>query len=139
PLLFMLSLWFRNNVRGTYREVRIRLARMNAYLQEAITGMSVLQIMNHEARSVGEFDRLNRKHTEAHLRSVFFFAMFFPGVQILSSLALALVIWVGGGSILAGTFTLGGLVAFFQYVQRFYRPIQDLSDKYNILQAAMVA
>jgi len=139
PFLFVLSLWFRNNARELYREVRIRLARMNAYLQEAITGMSVLQIMNHEARSVGEFDRLNRKHTEVHLRSIFYYATFFPAVEILSSLALALVIWVGGGSILAGAFTLGSLVAFIQYVQRFYRPIQDLSDKYNILQAAMAA
>jgi len=139
PLLFGLSLWFRNNVRETYREVRIRLARMNAYLQEAITGMSVLQIMNHEARSVREFDRLNRRHTEVHLRSIFYYATFYPGVEIISSLALALVIWVGGGSILAGTFTLGGLVAFIQYVRRFYRPIEDLSDKYNILQAAMAS
>ena len=139
PLLFVLSLWFRNNVRETYREVRIRLARMNAYLQEAITGMSVLQIMNHESRSVGEFDRLNRKHTEVHLRSIFYYATFYPGVEIISSLALALVIWVGGGSILAGAFTLGGLVAFIQYVRRFYQPIQDLSDKYNILQAAMAS
>ena len=139
PLLFMLSLWFRNNVRETYREVRIRLARMNAYLQEAITGMSVLQIMNHEARSVSEFDRLNRKHTEVHLRTIFYYATFYPGVEIMSSLALALVIWVGGGSILAGAFTLGGLVAYIQYVRRFYQPIQDLSEKYNVLQAAMAA
>ena len=139
PLLFGLSLWFRSNVRETYREVRIRLARMNAYLQEAITGMSVLQIMNHETRSVREFDRLNRKHTEVHLRSILYYATFYPGVEIISSLALALVIWVGGGSILAGTFTLGGLVAFIQYVRRFYRPIEDLSEKYNILQAAMAA
>ena len=139
PLLFALSLWFRSNVRETYREVRIRLARMNAYLQEAITGMSVLQIMNHEARSVNEFDRLNRKHTEVHLRSIFYYATFYPGVEIISSLALALVIWVGGGSILAGAFTLGGLVAFIQYVRRFYRPIEDLSEKYNILQAAMAS
>jgi ATP-binding cassette subfamily B protein len=139
PLLFGLSLWFRSNVRETYRQVRIRLARMNAYLQEAITGMSVLQIMNHEAQSVHEFDRLNRKHTEVHLRSIFYYATFIPGVQIISSLALALVIWVGGGSILAGAFTLGGLVAFIQYVGRFYRPIEDLSEKYNILQAAMAS
>jgi len=139
PLLFGLSLWFRANVRETYRDVRIRLARMNAYLQEAITGMSVLQIMNHEARSIGEFDRLNRKHTEVHLRSIFYYATFFPGVEIISALALALVIWVGGGSTLAGAFTKGGLVAFILYVRRFYRPIEDLSEKYNILQAAMAA
>ena len=139
PLLFALSLWFRNNVRETYREVRIRLARMNAYLQEAITGMSVLQIMNHEAQSVRDFNRLNRAHTQVHLRTIFYYATFYPGVEIISSLALALVIWVGGGSIIADTFTVGGLVAFIQYVGRFYRPIQDLSEKYNILQAAMAS
>ena len=139
PLLFALSIWFRNNVRETYREVRIRLARMNAYLQEAITGMSVLQIMNHEAESVRDFDRLNRAHTQVHLRTILYYATFYPGVEIISSLALALVIWVGGVSIIAETFTLGGLVAFIQYVKRFFRPIEDLSDKYNILQAAMAS
>jgi ABC-type multidrug transport system fused ATPase/permease subunit len=101
--------------------------------------MSVLQIMNHEEASRGEFDRLNRDHTRAHLRSVSFYATFYPGVEIISALALALVIWMGGGSILAGSFTLGGLVAFIQYVRRFYRPIEDLSEKYNILQAAMAS
>ncbi len=139
PLLFWLSLWFRNNVRSNYRQVRIRLARINSFLQEAITGMSVLQVMNHEDRSRREFDGLNRHHTEAHLESIFYYATFYPMVELLSSLALGLVIWVGGEQILSNAFTLGGLVAYIQYVRRFYRPIQDLSEKYNILQAAMAA
>ena len=139
PFLFWLSLWFRNNVRDTYRQVRIRLARINAFLQEAITGMSVLQVMTHEERSRKEFDRLNQDHTEAHIRSIFYYAVFYPMVEIFSALALALVIWTGGSQILSGAFTLGGLVAFIQYVRRFYRPIQDLSEKYNILQAAMAS
>jgi ABC-type multidrug transport system fused ATPase/permease subunit len=139
PLLFWLSIWFRNNIRENYRDVRIRLARINAFLQEAITGMPVLQIMNHEARSRSEFQALNRDHTEAHLRSVFFYATFYPMVEILSALALALVIWFGGGAIVEEAFTLGGLVAFIQYVRRFYRPIEDLSEKYNILQGAMAS
>lgn len=139
PLLFWLSSWFRNNVRESYRQVRVRLARINTFLQESITGMSVLQVMNHEGRSRREFDVLNRDHTEAHLRSVFYYATFYPAVEIISSLALALVIWMGGEQILRDAFTLGGLVAFIQYVRRFYRPIQDLSEKYNILQAAMAA
>ena len=139
PLLFWLSLWFRNNVRETYRDVRIRLARINAFLQEAITGMSVLQIMNHEERSRNEFRRLNRNHTDAHLRSILYYATFYPGVEVFSALALALIIWAGGGQVLHDAFTLGGLVAFIQYVRRFYRPIQDLSEKYNILQAAMAS
>jgi ATP-binding cassette subfamily B protein len=139
PLLFALSLWFRKHVRETYRDVRIRLARINAFLQESITGMSVLQVMNHEERSRSDFTRLNRAHTEAHLRSIFYYATFYPAVEIFSALALALVIFVGGGQIMRDAFTLGGLVAFIQYVRRFYRPIQDLSEKYNILQGAMAS
>jgi len=139
PLLFALSLWFRNHVRENYRQIRIRLARINAFLQEAITGMSVLQVMNHEERSRKEFDRLNRAHTDAHLQSIFYYATFYPAVELFSSLALALVIWVGGGQVIQGALTLGSLVAFLQYVRRFYRPIQDLSEKYNILQGAMAA
>jgi len=139
PLLFWLSLWFRNNVRETYRMVRVRLARINAFLQESITGMSVLQIMNHEKQSRGEFDGLNRNHTEAHLQSIFYYATFYPAVEVISALAIALVIWIGGGQVLRDAFTLGGLVAFLQYVRRFYQPIQDLSEKYNILQGAMAS
>ncbi len=139
PFLFWLSAWFRNRVREAYRQVRVRLARINAFLQEAITGMSVLQVMNHEARSRDDFDELNRDHTEAHLRSVFYYATFYPAVELISSVALALVIWIGGEQIISSAFTLGGLVAFIQYVRRFYRPIQDLSEKYNILQGAMAA
>jgi ATP-binding cassette subfamily B protein len=139
PLLFALSLWFRKHVRDSYRDVRIRLARINAFLQESITGMSVLQVMNHEERSRTDFRRFNRDHTEAHLRSIFYYATFYPAVEVFSALALALVIWVGGGRIIEGAFTLGGLVAFIQYVRRFYRPIQDLSEKYNILQGAMAS
>jgi len=139
PLLFLLSTWFRTNARESYRDVRLRIARINSYLQEAITGMSILQVMNREERSMEEFDELNRSHTEANLRSVFFYSVFYPGVELLSSVALAAVIWVGGGALLAGTFTLGGLVAFIQYVRRFYQPLQDLSEKYNILQGAMAA
>jgi ATP-binding cassette subfamily B protein len=139
PLLFWLSLWFRNNVRETYRMVRVRLARINAFLQESITGMSVLQIMNHEEASRREFDGLNRDHTEAHLKSIFYYATFYPAVEIISALAIALVIWIGGGQVVRDAFTLGGLVAFLQYVRRFYQPIQDLSEKYNILQGAMAS
>lgn len=139
PFLFWLSLWFRNNVRENYRQVRVRLARINSFLQEAITGMSVLQVMNHERRSRKEFDKLNRDHTQAHLESIFYYAVFYPVVELISVVALALVIWAGGVEILEGAFTLGGLVAFIQYVRRFYRPIQDLSEKYNILQGAMAS
>jgi ATP-binding cassette subfamily B protein len=139
PLLFLVSRWFRKNARESYRQVRLRIARINSYLQEAITGMAVLQIMNREERSRREFDALNRSHTEAHLRSIFYYATFYPAVELLASVAVAGVIWIGGGELLAGTFTLGGLVAFLQYVRRFYQPIQDLSEKYNILQGAMAS
>lgn len=139
PFLFLLSRWFRKNARETYRQVRVRLARINSYLQEAITGMPVLQIMNREERSHREFDELNESHTEAHLRSILYYAVFYPGVEILYAGALAAVLWVGGGDLVRGAFTLGGLVAFIQYVRRFYQPIQDLSEKYNILQGAMAS
>jgi len=139
PFLFLVSRWFRKNARESYRQVRIRLAKINAYLQESITGMPILQFMNREEASREEFNTLNRRHTEAHLRAIFYYATFYPAIEMLYSVALAGVIWVCGRDLLAGTFTLGGLVAFIQYVRRFYQPIQDLSEKYNILQGAMAA
>ena len=139
PALFALSIWFRKNARDQYRAVRIRLAKINSYLQESITGMSIIQIMNRQERSRGEFHELNRDYTESYLKTIFYYAIFYPGVEVLSALALAGVIWVGGNEMLKDTLTVGALVAFIQYVGRFYVPIQDLSEKYNILQGAMAS
>lgn len=144
PLLVWVTAWFRGGVRETYRMVRTRIARINTFLQENITGMSVVQIFNREEKNREQFDGLNRDHREAHLRSIFYYAVFYPLIELLSSVALALVVWYGGLRTLApagapGALSMGALVAFIQYVRRFYRPIMDLSEKYNILQEAMTS
>ena len=139
PLIALVTQWFRTNARASYREVRGWIARINAFLQEQITGMSTVQIFRREARSFAAFDRLNRRHRDANLDSIFYYATFYPTVELLGALATAAIIRVGGGWSLDGTLTLGALVAFLQYSQRFFRPISDLSEKFNILQAAMAS
>jgi ATP-binding cassette subfamily B multidrug efflux pump len=139
PLIAFVTHWFRVNVRQTYRDVRILIARINAFLQEHITGMSTVQLFRQEQRSYDEFDGINRAHTEANLRSIFFYAVFYPAIEIIGAVATALLIWYGGGRVLDDTLTLGTLVAFIQYSQRFFRPIQDLSEKFNVLQGAMAS
>jgi ATP-binding cassette, subfamily B, multidrug efflux pump len=144
PVMVGVTLWFRAGVRETYRLVRTRIARINTYLQENITGMSVIQIFGRERKNRKEFDRLNDHHLEAHVRSIYYYAVFYPLIELISSVSLALVLWYGGLKTMAppgapGAITMGALVAFIQYVRRFYRPIMDLSEKYNILQAAMAS
>jgi ATP-binding cassette subfamily B multidrug efflux pump len=153
PVLVWLTAWFRRGVRETYRQVRTRIARINTFLQENITGMAVVQIFGREERNRRRFDRLNADHLDAHVRSIFYYAVFYPLVELISSVALALVVWYGGLRTMApgasggeaaagaasGALTFGVLVAFIQYVRRFYRPIMDLSEKYNILQGAMAS
>ncbi|MDZ4806149.1 MAG: ABC transporter ATP-binding protein [Candidatus Eisenbacteria bacterium] len=144
PLLVLVTAWFRRGVRETYRLVRTRIARINTFLQENITGMSVVQIFGREAHRNRHFDRLNADHLDAHIQSIFYYAVFYPLVELISAIALALVLWYGGIRLLgassdAAPLTLGVLVAFIQYVRRFYRPIMDLSEKYNILQSAMAS
>ncbi|MGE5815030.1 MAG: ABC transporter ATP-binding protein, partial [Acidobacteriota bacterium] len=139
PLIGIVTQWFRRNVREYYRRVRLWIARINAFLQEHITGMSTLQLFRREARSFSEFDKINREHRDANIDSIFYYAVFYPAIEIIGALAAALIIWYGGGRVLAGTATLGALVAFIQYSQRFFRPISDLSEKFNILQGAMAS
>ncbi len=139
PLLFVCAHLFRRHARDSYRKVRVRLAALNAFLQENITGMSVVQIFNRERAQRERFDALNRRLYDAHIRSIMAYAIFFPVVELLSSVAIALIVWVGGRGVLEGTMTFGALVAFIQYAQRFYRPISDLSEKYNVLQSAMAS
>jgi ATP-binding cassette subfamily B multidrug efflux pump len=139
PALFVVSLIFKRKVRESYRRVRTRIARMNAFIQENITGMQVVQLFRQEPRKLGEFDTLNREHMEANLQSIFYYAFFYPVVQLLGAVAIALIIWYGGGRVMAGTLTLGALVAFIQYSEKFYRPISDLTEKFNILQSAMAS
>jgi len=139
PFLFALSLYFRTRVRKAFRQIRVRVARINGFLQEHLAGIRVVQAFDQGPRRLRRFDELNASHTQAHLDTVAAFAVFFPAVELLSTAAVVLLLWQGGSMVLAGTVTLGTLVAFVQYAQRFYRPISDLSEKFNILQGAMAA
>ena len=139
PLIALVTQWFRHNARASYRAVRGWIARINASLQENISGMSTVQLFRREARSFAAFDELNRGHTQANLDSIFYYAVFYPAIELIGAVATAAIIWYGGGWTLEGTLTLGSLVAFIQYSQRFFRPISDLSEKFNILQAAMAS
>jgi ATP-binding cassette subfamily B multidrug efflux pump len=139
PLIVVVAQWFRRNVRDTYRVVRGWIARINAFLQENITGMTTVQLFRREALNFERFDEIDRKHRDANIDSIFYYAVFYPAIEAISALAAALIIWYGGLSVLAGTLTLGSLVAFLQYSQRFFRPISDLSEKFNILQSAMAS
>ena len=137
-ILFLTSI-FRKSVRESYRRIRTNIAKINAFTQEHVSGMSVVQLFNREHRAYAEFVAVNRSHMAAWTDAIFAYAWYYPAVELLSSVAIALVIWRGGFSVLHGAVTLGVLIAFMQYAQRFFRPIQDLSDKFNILQAAMAA
>ena len=139
PLLMLLTFWFKRRARQSYRDVRVKLARINAYLQEHITGMSVVQLFNRERRSFDEFSRINDEHRVANIRAIFFYAIYYPGVELITALGIGLILWYGGGRVLGGLLSVGSLVAFLQYAQRFYQPLADLSEKYNILQAAMAS
>jgi len=139
PMIVAFTGWFRKRSRETYRDIRVRLARINAFLQEHITGMAVVQLFNREARAREDFSRINDAHREAYVRAIFYYAVFYPGVEFLSALGLAVIIGFGGSQVIRGALSVGVLVAFIQYAQRFFRPISDLSDKYNILQAAMAS
>src|SRR5215470_3333307 len=139
PLFFLITNWFRKGARASFRETRKWVARINAFLQENITGMSVVQLYRREARNREAFSGINRKHADANMTAIFYYAVFYPAIELLAALATALIIYYGGGHVLRGTLTLGVLVAFLQYCERFWRPISDLSEKFNILQAAMAA
>jgi ATP-binding cassette subfamily B protein len=139
PLFFALTNWFRKGARQSFRETRKWVARINAFLQENLSGMSVVQLFRREARNRAAFAAINRKHYDANMQAIFYYAVFYPVIELLAALATALILVYGGGQVLKGGLTLGALVAFIQYSERFWRPISDLSEKFNILQAAMAA
>ena len=139
PVIFIVTRLFRDSVRESYRRVRAAIARINSFTQEHISGMPVVQLFNREALAYKDFEEVNRLHMVAFKDTIFAYALYYPAVEILSAIAIALVIWRGGFGVLNGAVTIGVLAMFIQYSQRFWRPIQDLSDKYNILQAAMAA
>ncbi len=139
PLILMVTQWFRRNVRDSYREVRTLVSRLNAFLQENLTGMTTVQLFRRESRAFADFDSVNSEHRDANLRSIYYYAVFYPVIELIGALSTALILWYGGGWVLAGTLTIGTLVAFTQYAQRFFRPISDMSEKFNLLQAAMAS
>jgi ATP-binding cassette subfamily B protein len=139
PVIFIVTRIFRNSVRESYRRVRTAIARINSFTQEHVSGMAVVQLFNREQRAFDDFEAVNKQHMIAFKDTIYAYALYYPAVEILSSLAIAMVIWRGGAGVLHGAVTIGVLAMFIQYSQRFWRPIQDLSDKYNILQAAMAA
>jgi ATP-binding cassette subfamily B protein len=139
PVIYMVSQRFQRWMRRTYRDQRIRLARVNAFLQENLSGMLVLQLFNREKRQAEEFDKLNKHYLEANVEALRAFALFFPIINLCYALAVALLLWYGAGAVLSQVVTVGVLVAFFQYTERAFQPIRDLAEKYNIMQAAMAA
>lgn len=139
PLLLYAGIVFRRNTRAAFREVRFWLARMNAYMQENLSGMRTVQAYNRQGKNFEEFRELNSQHWKANVRSVFCYAVFFPVVELIAAVSLALIVWYGGAASLRGVVTLGTIYLFLQYAQRFFQPIKDLSEKFNIFQAAMVA
>ena len=139
PFLLLVTYLFRNTVRDANRRIRTAIARINTFLQEHISGMSVVQLFNHERRDREQFAVLNRQHMEAYKDAILAFALFYPAVEFLTVTAIALILWFGGQKVLSGGIEVGVLIAFILYAQRFFRPIQDLSEKFNILQTAMAS
>ncbi len=139
PLIAIATKLFRDKVRDSYRRIRVAIARINAYLQEHVSGMMVLQLFNREQRAFDKFSDVNEVHMEAFKDAIMAHAVYYPVVEILSATAIACVIWFGGSNVIHNVTTIGILAAFIQYAQRFFRPIQDFSEKYNILQSAMAS
>jgi ATP-binding cassette subfamily B protein len=139
PFIVAAARLFQRAVRRAYRDIRVRLARINAFLQEHVTGMRVVQLFGLEAQAAGRFEGVNRRYLDANLASIVAYALFYPAIEILTSVALASILLYGGDRVLGHTLTVGVLAAFLQLARRFFRPLQDLSEKYNILQSAMAS
>ena len=139
PFVVLVSGLFRKGVRNTYRDIRVRLARINSFLQERLTGMRIVQLFGQEKREAQRFDELNRSHLDANLKSITVYALYFPAIELLTSIALAVLIVAGASRVHAGVLSVGTVAAFLQLVRRFFQPLQDLSEKYNILQTAMAS
>src|SRR6202140_4467715 len=139
PFVVLVSGLFRKGVRDTYRDIRVRLARINSFLQERLTGMRIVQLFGQEQREARRFDELNRSHLDANLKSITVYALYFPAIELLTSIALAILIVAGAARVHANLLSVGTVAAFLQLVRRFFQPLQDLSEKYNILPTAMAS
>lgn len=139
PVMFMVTFWFQNRMLRAFRMARSRLARINAFLQENISGMTVVQLFNREHRNLGRFRQINDRYLDANLESTFYFSLYFPIMEMLGASAIGAVIWFGGGEVLRGEIEWGVMVAMLQYIPRFFRPILEISERYAILQSAMAS
>jgi ATP-binding cassette subfamily B multidrug efflux pump len=139
PVLLVATWIFKNGIRDSFQDVRTQVARLNAFLQEHITGMHLVQVFNREEREMKRFMAINGEHRDANIRSVWYFSIFLPVVEILSAVSIGLVVWWGAHEVLAGTVTIGHLVAFILYIHILFRPIRELADKFNTLQMGMVS
>jgi ATP-binding cassette, subfamily B, multidrug efflux pump len=139
PLLWAATAWFRKGAREGFRQVRTKIARLNAFTQEHIAGAQVVQLFNREKKALQQFSEINAAHRQANLDTIFYYAVFYPLVNLISAVGIAAIVWYGGGQVIQNALTIGTLVAFLQYTQRLWQPIQDISDKYNVFQAAVVA
>lgn len=139
PILIYATSIFRKKVRASYARIRILIAKINSYIQEHITGISIVQLFTKEKETVEEFEIINREHTEQNKKSIFYYAIFFPVVELLGAIAVGLIIWYGGGQVFSNVISVGIIISFIQYTEMFFRPIRDLSEKYNILQTAMAS
>ncbi|MBK6505604.1 MAG: ABC transporter ATP-binding protein [Ignavibacteria bacterium] len=139
PVLVFATSIFRKKVRESYRRIRILVAKLNSFIQEHISGISIVQYFAKEKKTIDEFEKINREHTEQNKKSVFYYAVFFPIVELISAIAVGLIIWYGGGQVVQNAVSIGVIVSFIQFTEMFFRPIRDLSEKYNILQTAMAS
>lgn len=137
PIMIYATFWFKRKVRDAYRDTRKQVARLNSFMQEHVSGMRIVQLFGREEEEMNRFDDINNDHRQAHIRTIFYFALFWPMVDLVASAALGLVIWYGGLSAMTGGVTIGVLIAFIQYARRFFEPIRNLSDQFNLLQSAM--
>ncbi|MBO6792294.1 MAG: ABC transporter ATP-binding protein [Balneolaceae bacterium] len=139
PILFYATFWFKEKVRVAFLNVRDQISNLNSFVQEHINGMDVVQLFNREDKQREKFNKINAKHKEAHVETIFYFSIFWPLVEVFSSFAMALIVWYGGGRAMMGGVTFGVLLAFIQYARQFFMPIRGLSEKFNTLQSALAS
>lgn len=139
PVLFYATFWFKERVRVSFLKVRDQISHLNSFVQEHINGMKVVQLFNREQYQHEKFQKINQKHKEAHVETIFYFSIFWPLVEVFASFAMALIVWYGGGRALMGGVSFGVLLAFIQYARQFFQPIRGLSEKFNTLQSALAS
>jgi len=139
PVLLVATAWFKRNIKASFQDVRDKVSSINSFVQEHIVGMNIVQIFNREDAEYDKFKKINADHRDAHLRSIFYYAVFFPVVEVLSAVSIGLVVWYGGEGILSGKdITIGEIIAFILFIQMMFRPIRQLADRFNVLQMGIV-